>query len=79
MIDTGGQPESLEVLPSLIHNADLVLLVVNLSYCLEESTTPTFHKHGRKFTKKNLLTCNEQIIEQLAKTMSAKTEANEKH
>ena len=52
MIDTGGQPESLEVLPSLIHNEDLVLLVVNLKYCLEEPTTPTFHEHGRKFTKK---------------------------
>lgn len=73
MIDTGGQPECLEVMPSLIHNADLILLVVNLSHCLEEYTEPTFHEQGQRFPKKHLLTCNKQIIEQLAQTMSAKT------
>ncbi|CAI8024874.1 Mitogen-activated protein kinase kinase kinase 19 [Geodia barretti] len=30
MIDTGGQPELMEVMPSLIHNANLALVLVNL-------------------------------------------------
>ena len=73
MIDTGGQPECLEVMPSLIHNADLILLVVNLSQCLDEHTEPTFHEDSQRFCKKHLFMCNKQIIEQLAQTLSAKT------
>ena len=30
MIDTGGQPEFMEIMPSLIHNSNLTLLVLNL-------------------------------------------------
>ena len=73
LIDTGGQPECLEVMPTLVHNSDLILLVVNLTKHLEEYTMPTFHKQGCKYTKERLFTCNKQIIEQIAQTMAGKS------
>ena len=32
MIDTGGQPQLIEVIPFLIHNANLAIVVINLEY-----------------------------------------------
>ena len=72
LIDTGGQPECLEILPTLVHNSDLILLVVNVTKHLDEYTMPTFHKQGCKYTKERLFTCNKQIIEQIAQTMAGK-------
>ena len=73
LIDTGGQPECLEVMPTLVHNSDLILLVVDLAKHLDEYTVPTFHKQDREYTKERLLTCNKQIIEQIAQTMAGHT------
>ena len=73
LIDTGGQPECLEVMPTLVHNSDLILLVVDLTKHLDEYTMPTFHKQGCKYTKERLLTCNKQIIQQIAQTMAGKS------
>ena len=73
LIDTGGQPECLEVLPTLVHNSDLILLVINLAKRLDEYTTPTFHKRDHKYKKERLLTSNKQIIEQIAQTMAGHT------
>ena len=70
MVDTGGQPECLEVLPSLIHNADLIMLLVSLSKGLDDRITPNLHRDGKSLGKKPLLTCNKQLIEQLAQTMA---------
>ena len=36
MIDTGGQPEFMEIMPSLIHNSNITLLVLNLDQPLDE-------------------------------------------
>ena len=75
MIDTGGQPECLEIMPFLIQNANLILLVVNLSVSLDKCTVPTFHKDHTGFEKRNLLTSNRELIKQLAQTvMAAQTE-----
>ena len=75
MIDTGGQPECLEFMPFLIQNANLILLVVNLSVSLDKCTVPTFHKDDTGFEKRNLLTSNGELIKQLAQTvMAAQTE-----
>ena len=75
MIDTGGQPECLEIMPFLIQNANLILLVVNLSISLDKCTVPTFHKDHTGFEKRNLLTSNGELIKQLAQTvMAAQTE-----
>ena len=74
MIDTGGQPECLEIMPFLIQNANLILLVVNLSVSLDKRTVPTFHKDHTGFEKRNLLTSNGELIKQLAQTVAAQTE-----
>ena len=78
MIDTGGQPECLEIMPFLIHNAHLILLVVDLSVSLDECTIPTFHKDDRGIKKKSLLTCNKELIQQLSQTLvAARGEGND--
>ena len=73
LIDTGGQPECLEVLPTVIHNADFVLLLVDLSKGLDECISPKLHKNGFEFKKSSLPTTNRQMIEQLAQTMAGRS------
>ena len=73
MIDTGGQPEFMEVIPSLLHNSNLTILVLNLAQGLDvypeiafyEEGKPTKRPHPSSFT-------NRQIIQRLARTMQAK-------
>ena len=71
MIDTGGQPECLEMLPSLIHNANLVLLVIDITKKLNHCIKPTLHRGGKlkPLRKDKLPISNGQMIEQLAQTM----------
>ena len=73
MIDTGGQPEFMEVMPCLIHNSDLTILVLNLEQPLDAYPKVTFHQHGKGYTRKlpSPLT-SRQTIRQLARTMQAK-------
>jgi hypothetical protein len=47
MIDTGGQPELLENLPSLIHHCHLAILVLNLMFGLDEHPSIDYHKEGK--------------------------------
>ena len=74
MIDTGGQPELMEVMPSLIHNADLTVLVLNLLYGLDEHTPITFHSEGMAYKRRKLLSqyTGREIILKLASTFQAK-------
>ena len=71
MIDTGGQPESLELFPSLIHKSDLTLLVVNLAWGLDDYPLPTLHENDTKYEKRIPLNCNRQLIKQLAHTVQS--------
>ena len=73
MIDTGGQPEFMEVMPCLIHNSDLTILVLDLTKSLDAYPTLTFHDDGTAF-KKPIISSRtlRQIIQQLARTMQAK-------
>jgi GTPase SAR1 family protein len=73
MIDTGGQPECLEILPSVIHNANLVLLVVDISKDLDEHITPKLQTSVKPFKKGRLPVSNRQMIKQLAQTMAGRT------
>ena len=50
MIDTGGQPELMEVMPSLIHNANLAMVLVNLKYGLNECPPVNYHEKGVAYT-----------------------------
>ena len=73
VLDTGGQPECMEVMPTLIHNSDLVILVLNLAQGLECCTTPFCAEEGKRYEKSTLLQRqNKQIIRQLIRTMQAK-------
>ena len=79
MIDTGGQPECLEVIPSFIHSSDLTILVLDLSLGLENKVEPTFHKDGKPFRKKHLPRTNKEIIKQVVRTMQAKRRKKGRH
>ena len=73
MIDTGGQPEFMEVMPSLIHNSNLTVLVLNLTQSLDEYPHFTFHEDGTTFTRPlpSAFT-NRHVIHQLVRTLQAK-------
>ena len=67
MIDTGGQPELIERLPSVIHNANLAVLVVNLIYRLSQYAPTSYHE-------KKLLSqyTGREIVLKLASTLQGK-------
>ena len=73
MIDTGGQPEFLEVMPSLIHNSNLTALVLNLAQSLDACPEIAFYMDGNacKRPLPSTLT-NREIANQVARTMMAK-------
>ena len=73
MIDTGGQPEILENLPSLIHHCHLIVLVLNLMFGLDEHPSIDYHEKGKAY-KRALPSqfSNRQIIQKLASTLQAK-------
>ena len=73
MIDTGGQPEFMEVMPSVIHNSNLTLLVLNLLHSLDECPKLSLHEEGKAFVKPiTSKHTNRQILRQLISTMQAK-------
>ena len=71
--DTGGQPEYMESVPSLIHHCDLAMLTVNLKFDVDEYPPVHYHEKGRKY-KRALPSqfSNRQIIQKLAMTLQAK-------
>ena len=73
MIDTGGQPELMEVMPSLIHNANLAVLVLNLMYGLDDHPPIDFHVEGVPYQRKGSSQySSREIIMKLASTLQAK-------
>ena len=73
MIDTGGQPEFMEVMPSVVHNSNLTLLVLNLLHSLDECPKLSLHEEGKAFVKPiTSKHTNRQILRQLISTMQAK-------
>ena len=73
MIDTGGQPEFMEVMPSVVHNSNLTLLVLNLLHSLDECPKLSLHEEEKAFVKPvTSKHTNRQILRQLISTMQAK-------
>ena len=72
MIDTGHQPELMEVMPSLIHNATLAIMVVNIDYGLDNHPEVNFHEDGVEYERKvsSRYTCRD-VIMKLASTLHA--------
>ena len=82
MIDTGGQPELMEVIPSLLHNSNLTILVLNLAEGLDVNPEIAFYEEGKANKRPNPSSLtNRQIIQRLARTMHAKitSQAGGKH
>ena len=78
VVDTGGQPEFMEVIPSLIHNSHIIALVVNLAQSFDDHSQMAFHEDGRKFKRPHpFVLTNRQMILQLIRTMQAKRSMNE--
>ena len=78
MIDTGGQPELMEVLPSLIHNAEITIVVVNLEYGLNEHPDIYYHEEEKCFQR--ILSSQytgRDIIMKLASTLQGKKSQHE--
>ena len=73
MLDTGGQPEFMDAMPSLVHNSDLMILVLDLTQDLDDSPIPSLYKSGTRYEKLNVSRrTNKLIIRQLIRTMQAK-------
>ena len=73
MIDTGGQPEYMEMMPHLIHNCHLAVLVLNLMFGLDDYPPIQLHEKGIAYNKAlpSQFT-NRQVIQKLASTLQAK-------
>ena len=73
MIDTGGQPEFMENMPSYVHNCHLVVLVLNLMFGLDEYPPVYYHDEKGKAYKRALPSqhTNRQIIQKVASTLQA--------
>lgn len=72
MSDTGGQPEIMEVMPSVIHNANFIILVINLMNDLDEHPQHSLRDQGIEFNKPSFQYTSKQMILKLASTLHAK-------
>ena len=78
MIDTGGQPELLQVMPSFIHNADLAIALLNLEYGLSEHQQVDYHEEGEAYRRKTpFMVSGKNIILKLASTLHDKKSLHE--
>ena len=78
MIDTGGQPELMEVMPCLVHNADLAIALLNLEYSLSEHQQVDYREKGEGYNRKtpSRLT-GRDIILKLTSTLHGKKSLHE--
>ena len=74
MIDTGGQPELIEVMPSLIHNANLAMVLINLKYGLNKCQMPDYHDEGKQYQRplSHSYITSKDVILKLVSTLRAK-------
>ena len=73
MVDTGGQPEFIEIMPSLIHNSNLTLLVLNFAQSLDEYPPIAYYEDGTAYKwPLPFILPNRQVIHQYARTLQAK-------
>ena len=72
MIDTGGQPELMEVMPSLVQNANLAIVLTDLRYGLNEHCEVDYHEEGVRYKRQfSSHYTSRDIILKLASTLHA--------
>ena len=73
VVDTGGQPQFMEVMPYLMHNSHVIALVLSLAQPLDAHPRIVFHEDDRPFghPTQSLLTTR-QMIQQCVCTLQAK-------
>ena len=73
VVDTGGHPQFMEVMPYLMHNSHVIALVLNLAQPLDAYPQIVFHEEDRPFGRptQSLLTTR-QMIQQCVRTLQAK-------
>ena len=78
MIDTGGQPELMEVMPSLIHNANLAMVLINLQDGLNKCPKINYHENDKEY-KRHLSShyTGRDILLKLVSTLHAKKSHNQ--
>ena len=78
MIDTGGQPELMEVMPSLIHNANLGMVLINLQDGLDKCPKINYHENDKEY-KRHLSShyTGRDILLKLVSTLHAKKSLNQ--
>ena len=73
VIDTGGQPEYMEMMPHLIQSCHLAVLVLNLVFGLDECPPIQLHEKGIAYKRAlPFQYTNRQVIQKLASTLQAK-------
>ena len=80
MVDSGGQPQFLEILPRFIGGLDLAILVINLSESLDQYPTSYFYgKNGKNLGRgePSKLT-NKQMLRQFLQMVVSYTETKRK-
>ena len=78
MIDTGGQPELMEVMPSLIHNANLGMVLINLQDGLDKCPKINYHEKDKEY-KRHLSShyTGRDVLLKLVSTLHAKKSLNQ--
>ena len=72
-IDSGGQPQFLELLPAFIQNVSMILFVVNLSEHLDHCPYIYFYKEGQPVGKPyKSPSSHKQVLEQCIRAASAR-------
>ena len=72
VLDTGGQPEHMENMPSLIHQCHLAIIILNLLFGIDDFPIIHLHEEGKMYTKRRSQLSNRHIIQKIASTIQAK-------
>lgn len=78
MIDTGGQPELMEVMPCLLHNSNLAMVLINLELGLDKFSPITYHEAGECYERPlSSQFTGRDVVLKLASTLHAKKSVQE--
>ena len=72
-IDSGGQPQFHELLPTFIRNATVIMFVLKLSECLDEQPMIEYYEKGQRCgDAQHSILRNDQILQHCIRTMQSR-------